>query len=351
MILHVAVQDKFIPPFIDFVEANFSDFSTRHVFFIEESGSAYPIKLRKNVLFARNYGRWRKYFALLRLMYRADKVVLHGLWIHRLTQLLALQPWLLGKCYWVIWGGDLYCHESSEGDSAWRSRERWRRFVISRIGHLVTFFDGEFELAKKWYRARGMHRKSFTYPSNVFKDTKAPRERCATINIQVGNSATPTNQHFLALEKLSRFKGENIRIYVPLSYGDHEYAREVADYGVSIFGEKLVPLFDFMPYHEYLEYLETIDIAVFNHNRQQGVGNIISLLGMGKTIYMSSEVTSWASLRDMGLQLFDVEKLDLARLSSGQVEENRRIVSECFCEANLVTQLRALFGNTAVAER
>lgn len=350
VILHIAVQDKFIPPFIDFLEAHFDDFSKRHVFFVEGLPTAHPIRPRKNVLFASDYGRWNKYRVLLRLMYRADKVVLHGLWSHRVIQLLALQPWLLRKCYWVIWGGDLYCHELRERDSAQRRREKWRRFVIRRVGHLVTFFDGEYKLAKKWYRATGAHHRSFTYPSNVFKHNESRREKGETINIQVGNSATHTNQHFSALERLSRFKNENVRIFIPLSYGDHEYASRVVAYGVSIFGEKLVPLFDFLPYREYLEYLETIDIAVFNHNRQQGVGNIVSLLGMGKTVYMSPEVTSWTALRNMGLQVFDVEKLDIARLSPSQVEENRRIVSECFCEANLIIQLRALFGDGAAAE-
>ena len=33
---------------------------------------------------------------------------------------------------------------------------------------------------------------------------------------------------------------------------------------------------------DYIQFLNQIDIAVFNHNRQQAMGTIRSLLGMGK---------------------------------------------------------------------
>lgn len=42
------------------------------------------------------------------------------------------------------------------------------------------------------------------------------------------------------------------------------------------------PIVDFMDFNEYINFLSTIDIAIFNHKRQQGMGNIITLLGMGK---------------------------------------------------------------------
>lgn len=345
MILHIAILDKFIPPFIDFLEANFDDFSKRHTFFIESHSLTYSIRPRENILFASDYDKWGKYIELLRLMYRASKIILHGLWSYRVVQLLALQPWLLKKCYWVIWGGDLYRYElEGDRDSGWQCSEKWRRFVIKRIGHLITFFDGEYELAKKWYGARGVHHKSFTYPSNICRCDVQQLIKHESINIQVGNSATYTNRHLVVIEKLSKYKGDNIKIYVPLSYGDGEYAKKVVARGASVFGEKFVPLLDFIPYDEYLKYLAGIDIAIFNQNRQQGVGNIITLLGMGKTVYMSSEVTSWRALRNLGLHIFDVEKLDIAMLTLVQAEENKKIVSECFSEANLIAQLKNLFG-------
>ena len=41
-----------------------------------------------------------------------------------------------------------------------------------------------------------------------------------------------------------------------------------------------------LPLSDYLKILGKIDIAIFNHERQQAVGNITSLLGLGKKVYI-----------------------------------------------------------------
>ena len=46
-----------------------------------------------------------------------------------------------------------------------------------------------------------------------------------------------------------------------------------------------------MPFNQYLEFLGKIDIAIFNHRRQQGFGNAITLLGLGKKVYLNSVST------------------------------------------------------------
>lgn len=48
-VLHVSTLDKFIPPFIDFVEEHFDDFPTRHVFFITGDIQRHPYRTRANV--------------------------------------------------------------------------------------------------------------------------------------------------------------------------------------------------------------------------------------------------------------------------------------------------------------
>ena len=49
-----------------------------------------------------------------------------------------------------------------------------------------------------------------------------PKDEKQIINILIGNSATETNNHIEVLDLLSKFKNEDIKIYVPLSYGDME---------------------------------------------------------------------------------------------------------------------------------
>jgi hypothetical protein len=57
-----------------------------------------------------------------------------------------------------------------------------------------------------------------------------------------------------------------------------QHAKLVIAQGHEWFGDKLVPMTGFMPFEQYLEFLKSFDIAIFNHQRQQAMGNTITLL-------------------------------------------------------------------------
>jgi len=345
MILHLCFFDKFVAPFILFVESNFSDFGTRHVFYVSGIDSNSDLTDRPNVVIRKMGGAWRQYVWLVRQLYRAEKIIIHGLWDRRVIQLLALQPWLLKKSYWVIWGGDLYTYQQSKRTLQWWGKEIFRRLVIKNVGNLVTSIYGDYELARRWYGAKGRWHECFVYPSNLHRKYPLPSMGARSqINILLGNSATQTNGHAEVLEKLRNYANQDIRIFCPLSYGDNAYAEEVIKSGVEIFGEKFVALRRFVPIEDYMKLLADIDIAIFNHNRQQGIGNITMLLGMGKKVYMRPEITSWEGLRGLGLKIFDVNCVDISLINDADAAENRRIISDVFSADQLVERLSRLFN-------
>lgn len=45
--------------------------------------------------------------------------------------------------------------------------------------------------------------------------------------------------------------------------------------------------------NEYAKLLNSVRVAVFNHNRQQGTGNIEILSYLGKKLYIRSDTTTW----------------------------------------------------------
>ena len=182
------------------------------------------------------------------------------------------------------------------------------------------------------------------YKSNVHKDRILPPKKGNVINILLGNSADPSNNHQEMLEKLLPYKNENMAIYCPLSYGVRDYAVQIEKLGGELFGDKFKPLLEFMPFDKYIALLGQIDIAVFAHKRQQAMGNTFTLLGLGKKVFMRSTVTPWKALQDLGIQVFDVEQLDISPLSPELAEMNYKIISTQFSEQNLVTQLKKLFG-------
>ena len=347
MILHVARLDKFIPPFVRLVEDEFK--KEEHQFWFTGSVEKYPVGQSETV-YVRKSGFWGKlagYARLIKQAHSARKIILHGLFNIHVVRILALCPWVLPKCHWIIWGGDLY--KFRKATNTWRSRinEAFRRFVIRRVGHLITYIEGDVELARQWYGARGTYHECIMYLSNVVdpKMIMVPGRVSDHdgLNILLGNSADPSNNHIEALEHLLPFKDQAIKIYAPLSYGDQKHAKKVVNQGKAWFGDKFVPMTDFMPFEQYLEFLTSIDIAIFNHQRQQAMGNTITLLGMGKTVFMRSDVSHWRFLTGLGIKLNDVEKLELCRIARDEAEENARVVCSYFSRETLIKQFSDIF--------
>lgn len=339
-ILHLFGWDKkFVLPFIAFVREHFDD--GEHCYIIYGQVNDGPLPAGPNVI---HYPSLLKNLpALLAQIRAAKKVILHGLFSSHLLYTLALQPWALKKCYWTIWGGDLYIHNNEVKD--WRERKNgwFRRFVISRLGHFITHIEGDYKLAQQWFGAKGQWHECFMYPSNLYKDYPLQPVAHDTINIQVGNSADPTNNHLEVLEKLKAFRDQPIRIYVPLSYGNQQHAQNVIAYGAENFGEKFVPLTDFMPFEKYLDLLAKIDIAIFNHRRQQGMGNVITLLGLGKKVYIRSNITTWPMLNRLNINLHDAEKIDLLPINIDAANNNKKIIKLYFSKTILVSQITGIF--------
>lgn len=339
-ILHIMNWDrKFVPAFIRFVQQNFD--AKEHYFIIYGPGADDEIIDCENVTY---YPSLLKRIRSLWMQMRvAPKIILHGLFSSHLFYILALHPWVLKKCYWTIWGGDLYIRNTENRDWRWFKNEVFRRFVIRRIGHFVSQVKGDYDLAMQWYGVSGKWHECFMYPSNLYRELPVHDSPHDGLNILLGNSADPSNNHKEVLDKLRSYATENIRIYCPLSYGDQKYAQIISDYGRLMFGEKFLALRDFMPFDAYLELLSVVDVGIFNHKRQQGMGNITTLLGLGKKVFIRSDITSWRFLQYIGVTVFDVDLLDIGRLSKEVADNNRNIIAEYFSEKELIGQLQEIF--------
>ena len=292
--LHLCIPDKFISGFIEFVRENlnFND----HEFIIldrknESSFYKIPSKYRNVVIVNNN-----QELELPLKMFKAKKIFIHGLW-NPFVPLLYFYPSLYRKYYWIMWGGDFYFPDK---------QSELKKQLIRKIRNFIGFIKGDFEYIVKNYKAKGRWYECVVYINNIkFKniDLKS-KNRNKVINILVGNSATETNNHFEAFQIIKQnlerenIKKDKVRIYAPLSYGDKNYAQQVIKFGYSIFGASFIPLTKFLNLDDYIDFLLKIDIAVFNNQRQQALGNIVVLLGHGKKVYIRSDSTHWEFFRD-----------------------------------------------------
>ncbi len=341
-ILHVFNWDrKFFFPFRALIRDHFQ--SNRHRFIVlGDTGGDEAVASFDTVVYSRSF---RNFPAIALAMANAEKVMLHGLFEIRLYYALSLLPWLLRKCYWNIWGGDLYVHQAKVQDWRFRKDEFFRRLVIRRIGHVISCVRGDYDLAREWYGSRANFHPCIMYSSNLYAGFEAGSERTGPLKIQVGNSADPSNNHFEIFEQLRSQDCQEFNLYVPLSYGDKIHASEVIRAGKEIFGDRFFPMMSFMALPQYMDFLKSIDIAIFAHRRQQGMGNIINLLGLGKKVYLRPEVTTWQLFGDLGVSVYDVARIELKPLEDHVRRVNQQNILAFFNERRLCEQWATIFAD------
>jgi hypothetical protein len=337
-------------PFIDFVQSNFN--KDEHFFVLlgvdtkdkdRIQNDRYIISISKEEKSV--FKLLKKIVVLILLFLRNRKIILHSLFSKQLVGFLFINPWFLKKCNWVIWGGDLYSYQKPKITMKQKIYEYMRAFCIKRFGGIVSLTPGDYKLAKKWYNTNakeyfGMYINPIKkeYLDNI--KTKEKKE----VYIQIGNSATESNNHIEAINLLKKYKYENIKIFVPLSYGDKDYALKVKKYGEEIFGEKFNAMMDFLKPKEYSEYLGNIDILVFNHNRQQGLGNIYALVYLGKKIFIRRDISSWSFFEDtLDIKLantLDIDKINFESfVANNDAIHNKKRAEETFYNDNYISGL------------
>lgn len=328
--LHIGPNSRIYIDYIKFIEENFDE--KEHKFlYPKENGKS----LIENIFFIIKF-----------IMYglRAKKIFIHGLFNKKMIIFLYIFRFFLKKTYWIIWGGDLYSYNERKKKSVFHTIED---YVKGNAKGYISYMDGEFRLAKKWFKAKGKFYRSFTYPSNLYKEVDLKKTEKNELWIQIGNSADSSNNHLEILEKLSKFKDMNIKLFCILSYGgSEEYKKQVIGRGSELFKDKFFPILNFMEFKEYMSFLSSLDIAIFAHNRQQGFGNITSLLSMKKTVYLKEKISTFEMLNEMkiGIKSFD-RFTALEKFDENILENNRRIIKENFSEEKLIEQWKNIFEN------
>lgn len=300
MIAHIFPVEKFTEPYVNFINTYFSN--QTHTFYLYGNYENADLKIsnKSNVKVFR-----RKRDLLLNMEFRRSLKQAQNIIIHNFNELpvgiVITQPSIKKKSAVVFWGGDIYIHRlvlEGTKNKLVRIIEYFKKKALRGIPLFLTFCHDDYMLAKEWY---GIEGKSIDilYPSTVNKDeieSVYKEKKLHThdgINIMIGNSATASNQHIEALDYLRHFRDQDINIFVPLAYGDMDYREQVIDYGKNIYGEKFHPITDFMSPDEYARFLSSIDIAIFNNDRQQATGNIEIVAYLGAKVYLRQDTVMW----------------------------------------------------------
>lgn len=256
----------------------------------------------------------------IRILHSCDCIVCHGMINPKNLALYSLLPSLCRKTNWVIWGGDIYHDKDAESQKKASAIDFLRRRIYKRFKWATTLSGEDYAYARKTY---GLKAREFEgcYPVpatlNACLVEEAIRAKANKNDgpyvIQVGNSATATNQHMQALDMLSKFKDRDFELFLPLNYGAagyEHYADEVVDHAVGLFGpNRVIALRERIGGADYLELLSKVDVGVFNNNRQQAMGNISQLILMGAKVYLRKDVSMWKHFESLGCVLNDFDSI------------------------------------------
>lgn len=345
---HLIPDEKFTDKVINFLLDNYPDGC--NYFFIYNEGKKFYEGNYKNVKKVDNILKSEN--EICEILQKADRIFIHGFGATQIIKFFNKHIKFIDKSVVIMWGGDLYNdHIFLESHNGLCLRLRYsmllKRRIIKKTPIFMTFTCTDYDRANKWYGANGK-RYDCLYPSNLDKNLlniikKTPDESCK--RILIGNSAMPTNNHLEAFETIKKYAGENIKVFCPLSYGGTtEYVNNVISVGEKIFGDKFIPVLEYMSINEYSQLLADIDIAILAFDRQQATANLEILAYYGAKVYMKKDCALWEHYveRDK-CAFYDIDNLKIStfenfcEFSPENKEINRNYFSKIWSNAYLKT--------------
>jgi len=182
--------------------------------------------------------------------------------------------------------------------------------AVQLIDFAVPVIPTEYEMVKRINK--NIQYAPFTY--GCLEDLLGENFNKTVINqsnILVGNSADPSNNHLEIFYILSKLNLRDRKVYVPLSYGGNSaYINIIMQTGYDLLGSNFCPIIQYMSIEEYNKILLSCGSLIFNHIRQQGVGNIIALSYLGATIFLNSKSPVYSYYKSLGMSIFSIKHIE-----------------------------------------
>ena len=370
MLLHLLNDEKFTESHIDIFENVNPDNNLFLIGYLEDGGSFKHVdSLKEKVVTAKYFSD--EYFEKIGELGGYEAVIINGLsgpkenLIRKSSQDV--------NFVWNSWGYDyvkllrknLYSEKTKDlvtklnadfEDVDWkrwvkksplikiyRKLQFWRRRIIKKktfkkISYFSTVLPQEADILKEKLHLSAKYVPfNYGHTALLIRQNESHSLSRDKNNILCGNSANPTNNHIDIFDKLGKIELGNRKIITPLSYpGRKEYVARITKLGKQKLGENFQPLYEFIPFQEYFELLTSCAVGIFNHNRQQGGGNINLLLWLGAKVFISEKNLYYDFYNQKSAAVFSFEndwtnsEKDLEPLKPDLQKKNRKIVEGYF---------------------
>lgn len=316
MNIHLALDDKFIDYFINRQVVNFPNSVNRYIICTNQKIFKHVKSTNVEIC---PIGSEKDLLNVL-TKYNIERVFVHFFspYFYKVISELPSQI----KVYWMFWGGDGFCHPSIYPDfldnysllfyrshnydgkknkifnRGFRLKSTYQKYIdfrkrsklaikaFRRVDFFCHYLLDDYNLLKKKFKLKAKYL-DFCYCSydDLCTDEVSYEPK---INCMIGNSANEANNHISFFEALKKSNLSFDKVYCPLSYaGDPAYIKNVILMGKKNFGDKFIPLTDFMDLASYYAILKTCKYFFHNHFRSQAYGNIVYQIHLGGTVFMN----------------------------------------------------------------
>jgi len=278
--------------------------------------------------------------------------IFHQLSSKKIYLYLFLNTSLNKKSSWVIWGGDLYQVFISKLSYKYKLYDFIIRTKVIKNLKYIMSMKGDFDLLKTRYTTNAKHFFTlYSMPSKIYKIEEFKNSSSKAKRILVAHSANKANNHEKIFKMLLPYKNENLEILVPLSYGDLSNVKAVEELGIKLFGNKFIPIKDFMKPDEFSTFLETIDIAIFAVDRQAAVGILTTLISLGKKVFYKKGVVPFDFYEKNHIRVFDTDEIinqkfeQFLEMSEEDKLNNIKHINNIYNNENLIQMWRSVFDS------
>ena len=293
-----------------------------------------------------------EYSVFLGYLNAAEHIFWHAVgWNFRTLFRVMMHPSIMKKSVWVEWGADLYNWKREQKGLRHRIvnriNEKWRKSVQAAV--MIFPADEDVFIEQFGDSIPVLHAGYVAFPCDKTENLRPEKKQGGPLNILLGHSATVNCNHIRMLERLAAYKDEDILIHIPLSYGDANYAKQVAGKALELFpSEKIKIMKGAMPLEDYIKFLWTIDVAVFDVYRQIALGNIEQLLYMRKKVFLPKDGILGKYYANNGTEYFDIDSV--GKIPFNEFAENTlsEEVPECvlkhLSEKSVIAQWKVAFA-------
>lgn len=254
----------------------------------------------------------RRHF--IRAAEQGENLILHSLFLS-FHDIRHIPTSIFRRVTWCVWGHDLYGFPKPRNlfdrYKNYRALRKIRKIKAIAVGFKYDKAEIEKVIGNRIPIYPALYSSGY-YKEDIDAIVAAqPREEAdKPLEIMIGHCAFPDFHHIRHLENLARFRDENIRIHLFLSYGIDSYRDEVTARARSLFEErKLRIVTEMYTWQEYIAQLSRMDIAILDFERQAAFGNIILLAYLRKKLYLSPTGVMSQALRTERIPVFDCNGL------------------------------------------